>query len=177
VSALHEVDNSFASLIALTGAASAALAGQAPKFSADWDKLAEAYEKAAADAKAAPLASPLNSTNVVSVAELTNCSTRQASTATLNGDLVDLKNTEQKGQNELSQLDKQLANIGTATNNLRYLIEVHHKLIDLPVVGGHFALDWIDLDTRVRASLGELETVLGKQHQQLVNNLNLLYAD
>jgi hypothetical protein len=175
VSALHEVDNSFASLTALTDAASAALAGHAPKFNADWGKLAEAYEKAAADAKAAPLPSSVKpASNVVTVADLTHCSTRQASIATLTGNLVDLQNTQQKGQNQLSELDKQLANVEAARDKLRYLLDVQYKLIDLPVVGEHFSLDWTDLDTRVRASLGELESVLTKQHQQLVTNLDLL---
>jgi hypothetical protein len=175
LSALKEAKGSLETLINLKIAATDALAGKTPSIGGDWSKLADSYDKASADAKAAPVPSALTSSNnVVSLAELMNCSTRQSAITKLYGYQTDLRNTQVRGQDGVKQLDGQLADIVTARAALTYLISVHQQLAAVPVYGDKFALDWLDLNTRVSRSLSDLESALKNQRKRFSDDLVVL---
>jgi hypothetical protein len=172
---MNEANDAIDTLMKLNSAATDALAGKTPSTGGDWSKLADNYDKAAADAKAAPVPSALIPTNnIVSMAELSNCGTRQNAIAKLNGYLADLRSTQTRGQDGLLKIDGQLANVQNARTALTYLISVHEKLMTLPVVGNKFALDWLDLNTRVSRSLGDLDSAFKNQRKRFADDLAIL---
>ena len=57
---------------------------------------------------------------------------------------------------------------------MQYLIDYHEKLMMVPVFGDLFTPNWIDLNTVVSDSLGELDTAYKSQKQKYSANVSLL---
>src|SRR5689334_23200117 len=75
-SALITAKDAYDNLSILQRAAQDALAGKPISTGGDWSALADRYEQAAERVRAAPLPSEFQSSNVVSVSDFMNCSTR-----------------------------------------------------------------------------------------------------
>jgi hypothetical protein len=158
--AIVESNEALDTMNRLQQAAQDALAGKPISIGTDWSKLADRYDKAARDAKSAPLPAAIPQTEPVSVEDLRKCTTRAEAIHKLTNYLTDLRASQSSGQELEKTLDKQLANIQHAKQALAYLITVHEKLMALPVVGTSFGLDWVDLNTRVSDSLAGLDDAL-----------------
>ncbi|WP_447985475.1 hypothetical protein [Nitrospira sp. Nam74] len=175
IKALNEAKDAHEELEKLRGAADNALHGKPISTGSDWSKLADRYDKLTEAARKSPLPSQFTSANIVSVGDFSNCATRPASIQKLNAYLQDLKDASAKGKTVVASLDATLTkDIPSTRESLVYLIKVHEDLMALPGIGSQFAFDWLDLNTRVLQSLGQLESALKGQKKRYNDNVILL---
>lgn len=173
-SALTEAKDAFENLTVLRAAAADALAGKNVSTGGDWSALADQYDRAAQLAREAPLPSQFQSRNIVSVADLANCSTRSNTIEKLRAYRDELASARGQGSASVARLDESLSEISRAQEALAYLIDVHGKLSTLPIYGQRFAFDWVDLEARVRPALNGLEGDLRRQRSRFVEDLSKL---
>jgi hypothetical protein len=168
--AMNEANDALNTLDTLQTAASDALVGNRVSAGTGWSKLADRFNKAAADAESAPLPPDPVVTQPVSAAELADCKTRAGAVAKLTSYLNDLRSSRQATQESLRSLDHQLTRIAQGRRALEYLINVHEQLIKVPIYGDLFVLNWVDLNTSVSDSFGELESAFRAQRQKYFTN-------
>lgn len=110
----------------------------------------------------------------VSANELANCSTRPAAIAKLNSYLRDMQQTRLHDSQQVQAMDRQLARIEIAKQQIAYLIGVHEELMKVPIYGHLFVWDWFDLNTDVRDSLAELESAVQSDRKTYLDRSNNL---
>jgi hypothetical protein len=147
--------------------------GKTPSVSENrWAKLASNYRSVAKQIKEASLPTDFDQTKYkVSVDELKNCATREASLIKLQGFLKELKEGQVRGKAAMTDLERGLSEADKAHEALRYLIEVHKKLVNVPIYGSIFTWDWFELETEVSASLADLTTSLKSQRKKITEEL------
>ncbi len=138
-----------------------------------WSDLATKYRVAAKALAEAPLPTDFDSTKYVfSLAQLQNCDTRGASLQKASAYLTELKAASDRGKTAMQRTDAMLVQATQAQATLRYLIEVHAKLIAVPIYGEIFKWDWLALQTDVSASLGQLSSATKAHRKKLDDAVN-----
>ena len=147
--------------------------GKTPSVSENkWADLASKYRAVAKQIREAPLPTDFDQTKYkISLDELTNCSTREASVAKLRDFLKELKEAQIRGEKASKDLDNGLSEADKARASLRHLIEAHKKLVGVPIYGSIFIWDWFELETDVSASLADLTTALKSQRKKVTEEL------
>jgi hypothetical protein len=174
LAAIRESSDAFATLDSLHDTAQQALDGQKVSAGTNWATLAEEFKKAASDAENAPLPPDVAVSEPVSGSELSNCQTRDSSIERLSSYLQSLIDERNAGEQSIQQLNRQIAAVAARRRAIAYLIEVHEKLISVPIYGKLFEMDWIDLNTAVVESLGELDSAFRNQKKKYSANVDLL---
>jgi hypothetical protein len=172
LSAVNDAKDAYSTITRLESAAHNAIEGKKVTADGDWTKLAGKYAQAAKEAREAPVPSQFQSQNIVSVADLANCVTRPSTMQKLRAYQGELTAARQNGVKSLAILDERLAEVPKAKESLRYLISVHEKLMEVPVYGPAFGLDWVDLETRVQPALNNLADDLKKQREHYADDLS-----
>lgn len=144
-------------------------AGRTPSVTSNqWADLAKKYREAAKQIREAPLPTAFDKSKYAfSLDEFRNCDTREAGLAKARGYLNELRDARTRGEQASAALDSALSEAGTARAALKYLIEVHEKLVNVPVYGSIFQWDWFELNTDVSASLGDLTSALNAQKKKV----------
>ena len=140
-----------------------------------WSDLANKYKVAAEHLRNASLSTEFDKSKYsFSFDELKNCDTRQASLTKAKGYLKELKDALERGKTSQADLDLAQKDVDSAKQALKYLIDVHEKLMNVPIYGEIFQWDWFELNTSVSKSLGELQSALSSRRQRLQNSINLI---
>ena len=174
IAAIKETNDALTILDSVHTAATNALAGKPVTAGSDWYKLAVKFTVAAEDTKAVLLPSEIVVSEPVTASELANCSTRENAVGKLNSYLTGLKNARLSGQNSIQSLDDELKKVAAAKEGLAYLIRVHEQLIKVPVYGDLFVNSWIDLNTTVGESLGDLNSAYTDLKKRFAENVATL---
>jgi hypothetical protein len=144
-------------------------AGKPPGVSGNpWAGLAESYRKATEGVVKAPLPAVDSSSYAFSAAELISCRSRAASLAKGEAFAKELAAASKRGTDSIARLDGWLDQVSKAEAALKYLIDVHTKLIKVPIYGSIFTWDWFELNTNVSQSLASLRSALSNQRRQLM---------
>lgn len=151
-------------------------AGRTPSVTSNqWADLAQKYRNAAKELKEAPLPTDFDKSKYAfTLEQLRNCDTREESLTKARGYLKELQDARARGQQAVKDLDESLSEADVARAALKYLIEVHEKLIDVPIYGSIFQWDWFELNTDVSASLGDLTSALKAQKKKINDELEKL---
>jgi hypothetical protein len=151
-------------------------AGRTPSVTSNqWADLAQKYREAAKELKEAPLPTEFDKSKYAfSLDEFRNCDTREGSLTKARGYLKELQDARQRGQQGVAALDESLSDADAARDALKYLIDVHEKLITVPIYGSIFQWDWFELNTDVSASLGDLTSALKEQKKKINDELGKL---
>ena len=158
VSAIHEADDAFDTLDTLHTAALDALAGKRVSAGTNWSRLADLYSKAALDTSNVGLPSEMVISEPVAASDFASCPSRRSAVAKANSFVYQLTNARSIGQQSIVSLNAQLDKVANAKKALAYLIDVHAKLIQVPVYGDLFIMNWVDLNSSVTDALGDLGT-------------------
>jgi hypothetical protein len=144
-------------------------AGRTPSVTSNqWTDLAKKYREAAKQVREAPLPTEFDKSKYAfSFDDFKNCDTRESGLAKARGYLKELQDARQRGGQALTDLDNSLSEADAARAALKYLIDVHEKLVSVPIYGSIFQWDWFELNTDVSASLGDLTSALKAQKKKL----------
>jgi hypothetical protein len=174
VAAMKETSDAVTVLDSMQTAATNALLGKPVSAGSDWSKLAVKLTAAAKDTKSVPLPSEVVVSEPVTAPELANCSTRGDAVGKLNSYLTGLMNARSSGQKSIQSIDDELERVAAAKKALAYLIQVHTKLVQVPLYGNLFVNSWIDLQTSVGESLGDLGTAYNDLRKRFGDNVATL---
>jgi hypothetical protein len=134
----------------------------------DWGELANKYRMAAQTIDKAPLSTEFDSKEyAVSLDEMKNCKLKQQSLEKMNGYLKELKDGQERGKESIIKLNQIVAKIKISREVLRYCIDVHQKLMQVPIFGQKFALDWLELEIDVTDALNIFEQAIQKQRKKI----------
>jgi hypothetical protein len=134
-------------------------------------QVADKYNKVAEDLRNAPLPTEFNATiYTITLKDFSSCAARAAGMAKLNGYLKELKAGLQRADMELASIDQALQEEANAEKILKHAIDVHDKLITVPVYGEIFKWDWYELRVNVTKSLAELRSALNAQRARIVSD-------
>lgn len=133
-----------------------------------WAAVASRYREAAEKLKSAPLPTEFDKSKYAfSLAELQSCDTRAAAISKAKGMLAELTDAQKRGAASLAALDAGASHAKASREALKYLIDVHAKLVSVPIYGEIFKWDWFALETDVSASLGTFESAVDSQRKKL----------
>lgn len=151
-------------------------AGRTPSVTSNqWTNLAKKYKDAAKEIKDSPLPTDFDrSKYAFTLEQLTNCDTREESLTKAKGYLKELQEARSRGEKAVADLDDSLSDAERSRITLKYLIDVHEKLINVPVYGSIFQWDWFELNTDVSASLGDLTSALKAQKKKINEEIGKL---
>jgi hypothetical protein len=151
-------------------------AGRTPSVTSNqWADLAKKYKDAAKEIKDSPLPTDFDrSKYAVSLEQLTNCDTREEGLTKIKGYLKELQEARTRGEKAVADLDDSLSDAERSRVALKYLIDVHEKLINVPIYGSIFQWDWFELNTDVSASLGDLTSALKAQKKKINEEIGKL---
>jgi hypothetical protein len=125
--------------------------------SSPWDTVAQRYDTAARKLKNSPMPTDFDKAKYAfSPQELADCKLREQNLNKARGYLSELQASATRGQDAVATLDSNLERFRRAEVALRYVIDVHTRLITDPIFGQFFHWDWLTLETDVRDSLSDL---------------------
>lgn len=134
-----------------------------------WADLAERYRHAATQLASSPMPTDFDPAPYrVSVAQLANCDTRDASLVRLRGYATQMNDALRRGQDSLADLERASADLIVARRVLGELIDVHSRLAAVPIYGQIFQWDWLELNTNVSASLAALESAVTARRARVI---------
>lgn len=172
ISALDDIKGAMDKLVILRQAADDALAGKRVTAGSDWAKLAEEFDNAARAAQKAPLPSRFTTRNSVSAEELTDCTERADVLRRLRSYRAEMQQAQSSGRASVEKINLTLARIPKAEAALRYLQQVHEKLVKVPPFGEKFAFDWVDIEAAIGSLGGTLQSALKEQTRRYDLDLN-----
>jgi len=147
-----------------------------PKFTDnEWNDLASTYREAAQEIEKAPLTTDFDKKKyAVSIDELKNCDLKEQTLRKLNDYLQELKNAQERGKQSIITTNGVSAKIKISRELLRYCIDVHEKLGQLPIFGEKFLWDWIALQTDVTDALNIFEEAIKNQKKKIIEEKSKL---
>lgn len=162
LSALKDADSAFDDLKNVQTVVKDMEAGKTPSVKENrWAQVAKKYQDAAAAVAQAPLPTAVDPSQFrVSLDQLRDCAVRPNTLKTLEAYLTELKNADARGADGIDQIKAREADADAAMEVLKYAIDVHTKLISIPVYGEIFTWDWFELNESVSKSLHLLRSKL-----------------
>jgi hypothetical protein len=159
ISAANDLQNSLSDLQKMKNAIKDIEEKKAPNISQnEWGELANKYRKAGQVIDKAPLPTEFDSKEfAVSLDDMKNCKLKERNLKKMDGYLIELKEGQERGRESIIKLNKIAAKIKVSKELLRYCIDVHEKLILLPIFGQKFAWDWVELEIDVTDALNVFE--------------------
>ena len=170
VRAYHEFDEASGDLEKVKGVVKDIEENRKPSVTSnEWSNLAASYEEAARAFAALPLQPQLDDSRFsVSLDELRQCGARAATLERVRGYLQHLRSVSTTQAKTIAYNEQMLRRVDASKESLTYLIDVNAKLATAtyPLYNSLFAWNWFELDTSVRRSLGNLQSVLEKRKKR-----------